>query len=315
MSIKSWNINEKMMCQNDAPFCIKNGADGITHGIVKSGEILRRGKKFTLYHKNVIVTGASGGLGRELTLCLIRDYHCRVLGIGRNEQRLRETAELLGDAADRFRYRVADVTRREDWQALTAEAAADGFDAEVLVNNAGMLPRFSRFGDYTEEEIAVGIETNLRSVLYGCRAFLPLWEKKQGTAIINIASADALCPLVGTSVYSAGKAAVKALSEAMREEYRGRVYIPVVCPGFIRTDIMKGQRRAVSPLVNAASMPADKAARVILRRVNARRPRIVLGADAHFMSCAFRIAPVWSLRMFRAMMKAWRLALFADIFE
>ena len=286
-------------------------SDEKMNGYVKLGERLRNRKKFTLYDKNVIVTGASGGLGRELTLCLIKKYRCCVLGVGRNEQRLRETAELLGDAADSFRFRVADVTKREDWRSL----AADGFDTDVLINNAGILPRFSQFGDYTDEEIEKGMDTNLQSVLYGCRAFLPLFKNKQGTAIINIASADALCPLVGTSVYSAGKAAVKALSEAMREEYRGKVYIPTVCPGFIRTDIMKGQSRAVSPLVHLASMPADKAARVILRCANVRRSQIVLGPDAHFMSAAYRIAPVWSLRLFRVFMKASGLALFADIFE
>ena len=296
-------------------FRVKIGSNEKMNGHVKLGERLRNRKKFTLYDKNVIVTGASGGLGRELTLCLVKKYRCHVLGVGRNEQRLRETAELLGDAADSFRFRVADVIKREDWRSLAAEAAADGFNADVLINNAGILPRFARFGDYSEEEIEKGMDTNLQSVMYGCRAFLPLFENKQGTAIINIASADALCPLVGTSVYSAGKAAVKALSEAMREEYRCRVYIPTVCPGFIRTDIMKGQSRAVSPLVNLASMPADKAARVILRRVNVRRSQIVLGADAHFMSLAYRIAPVWSLRLFRVFMKASGLALFADIFE
>ena len=124
-------------------FRAKIDSDEKMNGYMKLGERLRNRKKFTLYEKNVIVTGASGGLGRELALCLVKKYRCRVLGVGRNEQRLRETAELLGDAADSFRFRTADVTKREDWRSL---AAADEFDADVLINNAGILPRFSQFG-------------------------------------------------------------------------------------------------------------------------------------------------------------------------
>ena len=270
-------------------------------------------KKFSLKGKNVIVTGASGGLGREMTVLLIRKYGCQVLGVARNEQKLLALKSGLGPLSDRFEYAVLDVSRKESWKRLAGMASAGGFDADVLINNAGMLPRFARFGMYSHDEIEKCLSLDQDSVIMSAEEFLPVFVGKTGTAIINVASADALCPLAGTSLYSAAKSAVRAFSEALREEYRGRIFIPAVCPGFIRTDIMNGQGRQVSPLIRFFSMPSQKAARVLLRRANAGRSRIVFGLDAHFMSASYKIAPVWSLRFFKWVFRVSGLEMFKDI--
>ena len=269
---------------------------------------------FRLHGRNVIVTGASGGLGRAMTLRLIRHYGCRVLGIARSREKLEAVARELGEYGHQFEYMIMDVSVRESWKALAEYVRSGGFDADVIINNAGILPEFAKFGMYSPEETERCMALNLNSVIWAAEEFIPVFERKTGTAIINISSSDALCPLAGTSLYSASKAAVKALSEAMREEYRGRIYIPAVCPGFIRTDIMRGQRHDVSPAVRFVSMPPEKAARIILGRADRRRSRIVLGFDAHFMSAAYRIAPVWSVRFFRLVFRVSGLALFKDIF-
>ncbi len=267
-------------------------------------------KNFRLHGKRVIVTGATGGLGRAMVKRLVAQYHCRVLGIGRNEAILQEQAEAFGD---RFLYRVMDISDRDAWDALAVFVKESRFNADVLINNAGILPRFAPYGAYAPEEVEKALRVNVQSVLYGTQIFLPLFLQKEGTAIVNIASADALCPLAGTSVYSAGKAGVLAFSEALREEYRGRVYVPAVCPGFIRTGIMRHQQKTVSPLVSRVSMSPDRAARVLLRRIHAGHSRIVIGADAHVMSAAYRIAPVLAPRFFRFLLKVSRLELFSDL--
>ncbi|MBQ5544079.1 MAG: SDR family NAD(P)-dependent oxidoreductase [Clostridia bacterium] len=267
-------------------------------------------RRFCLRGKNVIVTGASGGLGSALARRLIVYYGCRVLGVARRQTALDALTDELGEA---FRGVAADVSRREDWEALAAFAEEQDFDADVLINNAGVLPRFAAFGAYSSEEIRSAIRVNAASVLYGTETFLPRFLAKEGTAIVNIASADALCPLAGTSVYSAGKAGVMAFSEVLREEYCGRVYIPAVCPGFIRTGIMRHQTRTVSPLVERFSLSPESAAKRLLRRVNAGRSRIVIGIDAHLMSGSYRVAPVLAPRLFRRVLKATGLEMFADI--
>lgn len=275
----------------------------------------RRNGSFRLYGRNVIVTGAAGGLGSAMTRLLITRYGCRVLGVGRSAARLKELQSALGEGGAFFRWYEADVSERETWRALAEEVRQGGFPADVLINNAGMLPPFQRLGDGEEDTASAAMRVNFDAVLYAMREFLPLFGEREDelTAIVNIASADALCPLAGTALYSAAKAGVLALTECVREEYRGRVYLPAVCPGFIRTDIMKHQTHAVGPLVKWASMPSDRAARVILRRVNAGRSRIVVGADAHLMAAAYRITPVLSQRLCRFLMAHSGVELFADI--
>lgn len=270
-------------------------------------------RNFGLKGRNVIVTGASGGLGKELTLLLIRKYGCRVLGVARNEQKLLWLRTELGELSDRFEFITLDVSQRESWKLLAGRVSSGRFKADVLINNAGMLPRFAKFGRYSQSEVEKCFSLDQNSVIWAAEEFIPLFEKKKGCSIINVASADALCPLAGTSVYSAAKSAVRAFSEALREEYRGKIYIPSVCPGFIRTDIMKGQGRKVSPLIDFFSMPSEKAARILLRRANLRRNRIVFGLDAHFMSVSYKIAPVLSLRFFKWIFKISGLDIFKDI--
>lgn len=263
----------------------------------------------------MIITGASGGLGKEMVKLLITKYRCAVIGVARNESKIKALCDELGELSDKFSYRLFDVSDSDKWHEFAKYTVNMGFDVDVLINNAGILPKFTRFGKYSAEEVKAGMGTNLNSVIYSTQAFLPFLEKKNGTAIINISSSDALCPLAGTSVYSAGKAAVRALSEAMREEYRGKIYIPAVCPGFIRTDIMKNQAHNNNSIIDIVSMPAPKAAKKILKKANFRRSRIVIGADAHFMSLAYRIAPVMSLRFMNFIFKISKLGLFSEIYK
>lgn len=271
--------------------------------------------KFSIYNKNVIVTGASGGLGKEIVKQLITKYQCRVIGVGRNEIKMKALCSELGDLSDKFSYRLFDVSDSGKWCEFAEDTVDDGFNADIIINNAGVLPQFTRFGKYSDDEVQSGFNTNLKSVINSTQAFLPLLERKEGTAIINISSSDALCPLAGTSVYSAGKAAVKALSECMREEYRGKIYIPTVCPGFIRTDIMKNQAHNNNSIIDTVSMPASKAAKKILKKANYRRSRIVIGADAHFMSLAYRLVPVASQRFMNFIFRISKLDLFSEIYK
>lgn len=273
-------------------------------------------KKFTLYNKNVVVTGASSGLGKEMVLRLIKKYKCRVVGIARSEEKMQALINELGELSNNFSYHLFDVSDSEKWHEFADKIKASDFDADVIINNAGILPQFTRFDKYSAEEMQTVQEVNFDSVVYSTSAFVPAFLQKSGTAFINIASSDALCPLAGTSVYSAGKAAVKSLSEAMREEYRGKIYIPAVCPGFIRTNIMRNQmHNEKSGILNLVSMPAAKAAKKILRRANARRARIVVGADAHFMDVFYRIAPVTSQRFMNFIFKISRLELFSETYK
>ena len=194
-----------------------------------------------LDNKTVIVTGASSGMGKGITEKLIKEHGCKVLGVARSEKKMEALVAELGEYASQFSYQLFDVSVRENWENYVAYLNENGIKPDVLINNAGILPKFDRFEHYSVEDIEKAMNINFYSAVYSMHALLPLLLESSSPAIINIDSSAALMSLAGTSVYSASKAALKALTESMREEMRGRCYIGIVCPGFTKTDIFRNQ--------------------------------------------------------------------------
>lgn len=268
-----------------------------------------------LKHKLVILSGASSGIGRSLAALLIRRYGCRVIGLGRNEARLREFADSLGEDGAFFSYRLLDVTQESQWRALREELTANGVVPDLLINNAGVLPRFCAFSGQTREEIDRTMATNFTACVTSTQLFLPLLCASPEGGVVNISSADALAALAGTGIYSASKAAAKAFTEALREELRGRLYVGLVCPGFTRTALFAEQKtEGRSGIVYRFATDPDAMARRIARGIDRRRGRMVLGTDARLMDAFSRLMPSASLRLFAKFIRLSRLELFEDVF-
>ena len=192
--------------------------------------------------KTCIVTGASGGMGAGIAAALIKKHGCNVIGIARNEFKMQRFIEELGPSyAEQFSYKLFDVSKRENWEEFAAELEENGTQIDVLINNAGILPKFKRFDRYDIDEIENAMNINFYSCVYSIKALLPMLLESENGAVINIDSSAALMSLAGTSVYSASKAAVKGFTESLREEFRGKLYVGLVCPGFTKTDIFRNQ--------------------------------------------------------------------------
>lgn len=124
--------------------------------------------------------------------------------------------------------------------------------------------------------------------------------------------------LAGTSVYSASKAALKSLSEALREELRGKCYVGIVCPGFTKTDIFRDQSATDAKgqkMLNMVSTSCDRMVKMIMNDIKTKRPLGVHGFDAAFMNYFGRIMPVQGGRLFSAVMKVSKLPLFDPVFK
>lgn len=188
-------------------------------------------------NKTVIITGASSGIGKMLAERLMKEHNCKVIGVARSEKKMVAFVEELGDYAKLFSYKLFDVSSYDNWQSFHDWLVENNIKPDVLINNAGVLPRFDRLVNYTKEEIDESINIDFYSAAYSSKIMLPLLMQSETPAIVNVASSAALMALGGTSMYSASKAAVKGLTEAMREELRGEAYIGLVCPGFTKTDI------------------------------------------------------------------------------
>ena len=256
-----------------------------------------------------VISGASSGIGREIASILCKKYGCTVIGLARNEERLRNTADAIGE---RFIPFICDVTSERDRENLLRFIAENGYKPDILINNAGILPPFSHFSPEKTEELERVMEVNFHSHVKMCAAFLPLLLKSERGAIVNVASSAALATLPGTSAYSASKSALLAFTESLSLEYAKSLFVAAVCPGMTATELFKSHEG--SSLIDKFAPSAEKAAKKIVRRLRRGRKKIVTGADAHAMSGLHRIFGRSALKLFSLFIKSTKLPIFKDTF-
>lgn len=259
-----------------------------------------------LKNKTVIVTGASSGIGRGITVRLIKEYNCTVLGIARSKEKMESLSNELGSDKGKFSYHLFDVSKRDNWKNFAEYIKEKNIKPDILINSAGILPEFKKAENFSVEEIERTMNINFYGAVYSVKELLPLILKSSSPAVVNIDSSAAFMPLAGTSVYSASKAALKAFTEALREELRGRCYVGVICPGFTKTDIFRSQNlteEREKKIINSVSTSCDYAVKRIVKGIAKKRELTVIGADAQFMKHTARIMPVKGGRMVSAILK------------
>ena len=148
--------------------------------------------KYDLNKRTVVLTGASGGFGREITKLMILRHGCRVIGIGRNEDKMAARKEELKDRKELFSYKLFDVSDRAAWTDF-----AENLDCEpsVLINCAGILPEFKSFEKQSEESVFRVTEVNYLSAVTAIRHMMPKLTHSRDPMIVNISSSSALCPV------------------------------------------------------------------------------------------------------------------------
>ncbi len=270
--------------------------------------------------KTAIVTGASGGMGAGIAATLIKKHGCRVIGVARSEPKMQKFVEELGDEyREQFSYKLFDVSQRENWEGFAKELEEEGIKPDILINNAGILPKFKRFDKYSYDEIFKTMDINFYSCIYSTKTLLPVLLESDSPAIINIDSSAALMTLAGTSMYSASKAALKGFTEALRVEFEDKMYVSLVCPGFTKTDIFRNQGKKgedkSDKIMNMISTDCDKMVKMIMRGIEYKYPMQVRGFDAMAMWSFDRFMPVWGSKFFSADMKLANVELFKEVFE
>jgi short-subunit dehydrogenase len=257
-------------------------------------------------------------MGKGIAIKLINEHNCTVIGIARSEEKMKKVVEELGENASRFSYKLFDVSSEQNWLDFAEELKQNGTKIDVLINNAGILPKFDRFQNYEVSEIEKAMNINFYSAVYSMHALLPMLLESDSPAIINVDSSAALMSLAGTSVYSASKSALKALTESIREELRGKCYVGIICPGFTKTDIFRNQSESddkAQKALNMVSTSCERMVKMIMSDIKSKRPLGVHGFDAAFMNYFGRITPVQGGRLFSAVMKASKLPLFDPVFK
>ena len=243
-------------------------------------------KRIDYRNKTIIITGASSGIGKEISKQLLI-YGCTVYAIARNKGRLESAKAELGD--NYIPYPM-DVSAKENWLNFADFLTEKGISVDILINCAGILPKFATFENTEIDEYEKALSINYLAQVYACKTVLPLMN--DGGAIVNIASASALCPFSLVSGYTASKSALHHFTMSIAQEIKS-VSVSSVCCGFVKTDIMKNQEmnEKEARLIKHFSADCTKTAKKILRRVKRRKKRIVTGFDGHFMSFIYRAFP------------------------
>ena len=186
--------------------------------------------------KVIAITGASSGIGRATALRLAKDG-AKVVLAARGEEKLVSTAAEIRRAGGDATTLVADVTRREDLQNLVDAACRSYGRLDVLVSSAGAMP-IGPLDDLAVDDWMQMVDVNLKGVLFGIAAALPVFRAQGEGHFVNVASTAARKTTPNQAVYSATKAAVLALSDGLRQELAGKLRVTVISPGFTETNFI-----------------------------------------------------------------------------
>jgi NAD(P)-dependent dehydrogenase (short-subunit alcohol dehydrogenase family) len=183
--------------------------------------------------KVAVITGAGSGMAKASTMAFVREG-AKVLAadISGAEQ---DTAAEAGDAVVPFH---ADVTKESDVEAMIGRAVAQFGCLDVLCNVAG-IGTGALLADVTMDDYDRTMDVDLRGVVLGMKYGIRAMLDSGGGSIVNWSSIGGLNASPGTSVYSAAKAGVIAVTKAAAVEYGSKgIRANAICPGFILTEIM-----------------------------------------------------------------------------
>ncbi len=187
--------------------------------------------------RNVMITGASSGIGRAIAQAFAKNGDNLIL-TARRENLLKEVqAELETAYCIRVWTYTFDVTDQETCLAQCQQILEDVPSIDVLVNNAGLALGLEKFQDYDVLDMTTMIDTNIKGLLYVTRTILPSMVATNKGHVINIGSTAGIYAYAGAAVYSATKAAIKVLSDGIRiDTIDTNIKVTTVQPGIVETD-------------------------------------------------------------------------------
>jgi short-subunit dehydrogenase len=262
---------------------------------------------FDLTGATVVLTGAAGGIGAALAAALAGRGANLALA-DRNAAGLADVAAAARAAGVRVSEHVLDVADRAALEALPEAVLAQHGRVTVLINNAGVALA-GDFADVSLADVEWLFDINFWAPVRLTKAFMFALSREPAAHIVNVSSLFGIIAPPGNAAYSAAKFALRGFSEALRHELAGSpVSLTVVHPGGIRTAIATSARipQGLDPQevrVRTAAFnkllrtPPEVAAALIVRAIERRDKRLLIGSDARMAERLQRLFPVnyWTL--------------------
>jgi short-subunit dehydrogenase len=260
-----------------------------------------------LKNKVAVITGAGSGIGRATAFAMAkRGCHLALADI--DEAAVNASAARAREFGVRVSSHRLDVADRAAVAALPDAVMAAHGQVDLLMNNAGVAVG-GTFEQVSADDFDWLMEINFHSVVRMTRAFLPLLHRSLDARIVNVSSIFGIITPPGQAAYSASKFAVRGFSNVLRHELEdSTVGVSVVHPGGVATSIAKSARiPAGAPpaeveqrrktMEKLLRMPPEQAGEIIVRGIEKRQARILVGSDARAAALLERLAPVgyWNL--------------------
>lgn len=188
-----------------------------------------------IQNKVVLITGASSGIG-EATARVLAQRGAKVMLGARRTDRLEKIAAEIRAAGGQAQFARLDVAKLDDMRAFVDQAVKAFGRIDVIVNNAGLMP-LSPLEAQKVDEWNQMIDVNIRGVLHGISAGLPLFKQQKSGQFINLSSIGGHAVFAGAAVYCATKFAVLAISEGLRQEVGADVRVTVISPGVTESEL------------------------------------------------------------------------------
>jgi NADP-dependent 3-hydroxy acid dehydrogenase YdfG len=255
----------------------------------------------TINGRTAVITGAGSGIGQAVARRLAA-HGCPVALADWNEDGLQETASSIGGPVLTRKLDVRDRQGLMTFAAAVREWAPAPLG--LVFNNAGVTV-LQGVADAAPEDDEWVFGVNFHGVVNGVQAFLPILLQQNAGAIVNTSSVFGLVGFPHQSAYCASKFAVRGYTEALRQELRGTgVQVATVHPGGVKTNIVANARfradhrgehadlqSAADAFAAIARTTPEKAAKIIHKGIEDRRPRIRVGSDAVLFDLLARVTP------------------------
>jgi len=248
-----------------------------------------------------VVTGAGSGIGRALAQRLALAGSALALA-DVDENGLNETAASLGAKTASVTTHVLDVSDEAAVRALADDVAGRHGRVTLLINNAGVA-LLGKFQEISLDDFRWLMNINFWGTVYGVKYFLPVLKQQPRAHIVNLSSIFGIIAPAGQSAYCASKFAVRGFTECLRHELEGtNVFVTSVHPGGIATAIARrarlgaqtpkvAQTESVTLFEKVARIPPEEAADTILRGVERKQGRVLIGGDARMLDVLQRLKP------------------------
>ncbi|MBR3230175.1 MAG: SDR family oxidoreductase [Bacilli bacterium] len=246
--------------------------------------------------KNIIITGAASGVGKELTKQMLKKG-AYVAALDINEENLEKLKQDLN--SKRLKTYKVDMGNAESIKSFTEEYRKE-FDVDIIINNAGIIQPFVKVENLEDNVIDKVMNVNFFGPVNLIRYLMKdLTKDRKKQYIVNISSMGGFFPFPGQTIYGASKAALKIFTEGLYAELeKTNVKVLIVLPGAMNTNITKNSNveiKTTKEESNFKLLEPDIAAYKIIEAIENDKFKLFLGQDSKFLKLLYKINSKWAI--------------------